>query len=251
VSRSGPALDEEEAPATHTIPTLLLPHHCRHCSQSPAIPLGIRADFNSGKVGIVAINGLLIDINYVVLLIQDDSIYGIPSLRIGRLSSVEKLISVFQEQAPADITWSDVVCCGSAGIFTTVENDGVVPTVSTYLPLSLMSPCLCDRHETSKVQQLPQYFVQHSLLGTMAKVIHDNLHCGGTHDHSARYHCHHKTMDGCSEELLIPQCTPTGTAEAVCKVTPELTWKSTYMSLYVPNPNMSFVDLPSMMISRK
>ena len=90
-----------------------------------------RAAFYSGKVDVVAINDPFIDLNYMVYMFQYDSTHGKLKGTIkaenGKLVINGKSISIFQEQDPANIKWSDAgaeYVMESTGVFTTMEKAG-------------------------------------------------------------------------------------------------------------------------------
>ncbi|ELK28542.1 Glyceraldehyde-3-phosphate dehydrogenase [Myotis davidii] len=112
-----------------------------HCSadqdeqlllQREQLLAGPGAAFNSGKVDIVAINDPFIDLNYMVYMFQFDSTHGKFKRTVkaenGKLVVKGKSISIFQEQDPTNIKWSDggaEYVEESTGVFTTTEKAGV------------------------------------------------------------------------------------------------------------------------------
>jgi glyceraldehyde 3-phosphate dehydrogenase len=93
-----------------------------------SIVLGTRSALNSGKVGTVTINDPLIDLNYMVYMFQYDSTHnkfnGTMKAENGKLVINRKVISIFQEQHPANSKRGDAgaeYVMKSTGVFTTME----------------------------------------------------------------------------------------------------------------------------------
>ena len=90
-----------------------------------------RSAFNSGKVDVVIINDLFIDLNYMVYIFQYDythgSFKGTIKAENGKFVINAKSISIFQERDPANIKQGDdgAECVvESAGVFTVLEKVG-------------------------------------------------------------------------------------------------------------------------------
>jgi glyceraldehyde 3-phosphate dehydrogenase len=87
--------------------------------------------FALGKVEIVAINDVFIDLSCMVYVFQYDSTHGkfnsTVKVENGKLVINGKPITIFQEQNLVNIKWSDAgadYVVESTGIFTTMEKTG-------------------------------------------------------------------------------------------------------------------------------
>ncbi|KAG8504496.1 Glyceraldehyde-3-phosphate dehydrogenase [Galemys pyrenaicus] len=123
-----------------------------------------RAAFNSGKVDVVAINDLFINLKYMISLFQYDSIHG-----------------MFDgtEQDNTNIKWGDagVECIvESTGTFTTLKK-ARIHLKGRAKRVIISASCVCVGHGPE--EQLPQDYQQcllhHLLLGPLVKVTHENF----------------------------------------------------------------------------
>jgi glyceraldehyde 3-phosphate dehydrogenase len=90
-----------------------------------------RALTSSNKVEIVIINDPFTDLNYMMYMFQHGSTHGTLSGTVktenGKLVINGKPITIFQEQDPTNIKWSDVgaeYVLELTGVFTTIEEAG-------------------------------------------------------------------------------------------------------------------------------
>ncbi|OBS80106.1 hypothetical protein A6R68_21691 [Neotoma lepida] len=196
--------------------------------------LVVRAAFQSGKVNIIAINDLFIDLNYMVYMFQYDSTHG--KFNGAVKAENRKTIAIFQDRDPANINWGDAgaeYVVESTGVFTTMEKAGA--------HLKGGAKRVIISAPSADAPMFPP-----------AKVIHDNF--GIVEGLMTTVHAitaTQKTVDGPSGKLwhdghgaaqnIIPAST--GAAKAVGKVIPELNQKLTGMAIRVPTPNVSVVDL--------
>ncbi|KAL0594254.1 Glyceraldehyde-3-phosphate dehydrogenase [Plecturocebus cupreus] len=131
-----------------------------------------RASFNSGKVGIVAINDPFIDLNYMT--------------ENGKLVINGNPITIFQEQDPSKIKWGDAgaeYVVESTGVFTTMEKAGahlqerakrvIISAHSADAPMFVMGV----NHEKydNILKIISNAFCTTNCLAPLAKVIHDNF----------------------------------------------------------------------------
>ncbi|XP_007937004.1 glyceraldehyde-3-phosphate dehydrogenase-like [Orycteropus afer afer] len=221
-----------------------------------------KAAFNSGKVGVVAINDPFIDLNYMVYMFQYDSIHGkfhgTIKAENGKVVINGKHITIFQERDPTNTKWGDAdaeYVVESTGIFTTMEKAGahlkggakrvIISAPSTDVPMFVMG-VNHEKYNSLKIVSTT------NCLAPLAKVIHENFSIverlmNTVHTITVTQ----KTVDGPSGKLwhvghgaaqnIIPAST--GAAKAVGKVIPELNGKLTVMAFCVPTPNVSIVDL--------
>ncbi|EHB16486.1 Glyceraldehyde-3-phosphate dehydrogenase [Heterocephalus glaber] len=163
-----------------------------------------RAAFNSGKVDIVAINDLFIDLNYMVYVFQYGSTHskfqGTMKAEKGKPVIIRKAISIFQERDPANIKW------GGAGAEYVVESTGMFTTMEK-----------AGAHLKGGAKRVIMSTPSDSPSG---KQWNDSR--------------------GAAQNI-IP--TSTGAAKAVGEVIPELSGKLTGMAFRVPKPSVSVTDL--------
>ncbi|MCB0730002.1 MAG: type I glyceraldehyde-3-phosphate dehydrogenase [Ignavibacteriae bacterium] len=218
------------------------------------------------EVQVVGINDLL-DVEYIAYMLKYDSTHGQydgeVSVVDGNLVVDGQTIRVTAEKNPADLKWGEIgaeYVVESTGIFLTKEKaqahiDAGAKRVVMSAPSKDDTPMFVMgvNHKTYSGQQ----FVSNAscttnCLAPVAKVLHDKF--GIEKGLMTTVHATtatQKTVDGPSMkdwrggrgagQNIIPSST--GAAKAVGKVIPELNGKLTGMSLRVPTPNVSVVDL--------
>jgi glyceraldehyde 3-phosphate dehydrogenase len=220
-----------------------------------------------GTIQVVAINDL-IDVDYMAYMLKYDSTHGRfkgeVSVKDGKLVVNGQAIRVTAEKNPADINWGAVgaeYVVESTGLFLSKEKaqghlDAGAKKVVMSAPSKDDTPMFVMgvNHAAYKTDM---NFVSNAscttnCLAPIAKVLHDKF--GILEGLMTTVHATtatQKTVDGPSMkdwrggrgagQNIIPSST--GAAKAVGKVIPSLNGKLTGMSLRVPTPDVSVVDL--------
>ena len=229
--------------------------------------LVFRAAVLNPEIQVVGINDPFIDPDYMVYMLKYDTVHGRfdadISLVDGKLHVNDEVTSIYACMDPATIPWSE---CGadyvveSTGVFTTVEKASahfkggakkvVISAPSADAPMFVMG--VNQDTYTSDMKVVSNASCTTNCLAPLAKVINDNFGLVEglmTTVHSST--ATQKTVDGPSKKdwrggraaahNIIPSST--GAAKAVGKVIPSLNGKLTGMSLRVPTPDVSVVDL--------
>jgi len=229
--------------------------------------LVFRATVDRPNVDVVAINDLL-DVDYIAYMLKYDSTHGLfkgdVEVKDGNLVVNGKTVRVTSEKNPADLAWGDVgadYVVESTGIFLTKEKAaGHLQAGAKKVVMSAPSKddtpmfVMGVNHDkyTSDMEYVSCASCTTNCLAPVAKVLHDNwgiLEGLMTTVHAVT--ATQKTVDGPSMkdwrggrgayQNIIPSST--GAAKAVGKVIPDLNGKLTGMSLRVPTPDVSVVDL--------
>jgi glyceraldehyde 3-phosphate dehydrogenase len=219
------------------------------------------------NIEIVGINDL-IDVDYMAYMLKFDSTHGqfkgTVGVKDGKLVVNGKAIRVTAEKNPADLRWSEVgaeYVVESTGLFLTKEKaqghiDAGAKKVIMSAPSKDDTPMLVMgvNHTTydKSMNFVSNASCTTNCLAPVAKVLHDNF--GIEEGLMTTIHATtatQKTVDGPSMkdwrggrgagQNIIPSST--GAAKAVGKVIPSLNGKLTGMSLRVPTPDVSVVDL--------
>ena len=229
--------------------------------------LVFRAAVLNPEIQVVGINDPFIDPDYMVYMLKYDTVHGRfdadISLVDGKLHVNDEVTSIYACMDPATIPWSE---CGadyvveSTGVFTTVEKASahfkggakkvVISAPSADAPMFVMG--VNQDTYTSDMKVVSNASCTTNCLAPLAKAINDNF--GLVEGLMTTVHsitATQKTVDGPSKKdwrggraaahNIIPSST--GAAKAVGKVIPSLNGKLTGMSLRVPTPDVSVVDL--------
>ena len=229
--------------------------------------LVFRASVTNPAIDVVGINDPFIDLDYMVYMLKYDTVHGNfegeVCVKGDKLVVNGKEIAVYACMNPAEIPWKD---CGaeyiveSTGVFKTIEKASahfvggakkvVVSAPSPDAPMFVMG--VNQDTYTSDMKVVSNASCTTNCLAPLAKVIHDNF--GIVEGLMTTVHsitATQKTVDGPSKKdwrggraaahNIIPSTT--GAAKAVGKVIPSLNGKLTGMSLRVPTPDVSVVDL--------
>ncbi|KAJ2260862.1 hypothetical protein GGI01_002702 [Coemansia sp. RSA 376] len=246
---------------------------------SPPIQIGIngfgrigrlvlRASLLNANVRVVAINDPFMEVDYMSYLLRYDSthgrIKGDVSVKDGKLIVNGQTIEIHAERNPDQIPWgaagADYVV-ESTGVFTTKEKAGlhlkggakrvIISAPSSDAPMFVCGVNL-ETYKPEKDTVISNASCTTNCLAPLAKVLHDEF---GIVE-GLMTTCHattstQKTVDSPSGrdwragrgagQNIIPAST--GAAKAVGKVIPELNGRLTGMSLRVPVPDVSIVDL--------
>ncbi|KAL2143287.1 hypothetical protein VTI28DRAFT_10594 [Corynascus sepedonium] len=218
-------------------------------------------------VEIVAVNDPFIEPKYAEYMLKYDSTHGIFNGTIAVEGSDlivnGKKVKFYTERDPAAIPWKDTgaeYIVESTGVFTTTEKASahlkggakrvIISAPSADAPMYVMG--VNEKTYDGKAPVISNASCTTNCLAPLAKVVHDKFGLvEGLMTTVHSYTATQKTVDGPSAkdwrggrgaaQNIIPSST--GAAKAVGKVIPELNGKLTGMSLRVPTPNVSVVDL--------
>ena len=229
--------------------------------------LVFRSSFDREDIDVVAINDPFINLDYMVYLAKYDSTHGrfngTVEAKNGKLVVNGKEITVFACRDPAEIAWGAAgaeYVVESTGVFTLTEKASahlkggakkvIISAPSKDAPTFVVGVNL-DKYDPS-MTVVSNASCTTNCLAPLAKVINDKF---GIVE-GLMTTCHattatQKTVDSPAKrdwrsgrgagQNIIPAST--GAAKAVTKVIPELRGKLTGMSLRVPTPDVSVVDL--------
>jgi glyceraldehyde-3-phosphate dehydrogenase, type I len=229
--------------------------------------LVFRASTERDDLVVVGINDPFVDLDYMVYMLQYDSIHGhfegTAEAKDGKLVVNGKPISVFAEKDAAAVNWAG---CGAeyiaeaTGVFTTVEaakahfaggaKKVIITAPSKDAPMFVMG--VNEDKYKKEMTVVSNASCTTNCLAPLAKVLNDKFGIVEglmTTVHSTT--ATQKTVDGPSKKdwrggrsasnNIIPSST--GAAKAVTEVIPELKGRLTGMSFRVPTLDVSVVDL--------
>ncbi|MEA4939031.1 MAG: type I glyceraldehyde-3-phosphate dehydrogenase [Christensenella sp.] len=229
--------------------------------------LVFRAAAANPDIAVVAVNDPFIDLEYMVYMLRYDTVHGQfkgdIAIKDGKLVVNGEETAVYACMNANEIPWKDAgaeYVVESTGIFTTTEKASahfvggakkvVISAPSADAPMFVMG--VNQDTYTKDMKVVSNASCTTNCLAPLAKVIHDNfgiIEGLMTTVHSIT--ATQKTVDGPSKKdwrggraaahNIIPSST--GAAKAVGKVIPSLNGKLTGMSLRVPTPDVSVVDL--------
>jgi len=229
--------------------------------------LVFRAAIKNPNVEVKGINDPFIDLEYMKYMLTYDTVHGkfdgTVEVKGDKLVVNGKEISVFAAMNPEEIPWSS---CGaeyiveSTGVFTDTAKASahfkggakkvVISAPSKDAPMFVMG--VNHNTYTKDMNVVSNASCTTNCLAPLAKVVHENFGIiEGLMTTVHSYTATQKTVDGPSKKdwrggraaaaNIIPSST--GAAKAVGKVIPELNGKLTGMSMRVPTPDVSVVDL--------
>ncbi len=227
-----------------------------------------RACIGNDDIQIVAVNDLT-DAKTLAHLLKYDSVHGICKADVGCsddkcLTINGGAVQVFSERDPANLPWKKLgvdVVIESTGFFTKRADaakhlDAGAGWVLISAPSADPDIMVClgvneENLDPAKHKIISNASCTTNCLAPMAKVVHDNfgirkglmttIH-SYTNDQSI-LDLPHKDLRRSRSAALSMIPTSTGAAKAVGKVLPELNGKLDGMSVRVPTPNVSVVDL--------
>ena len=229
--------------------------------------LVFRAAIKNPNVEVKGINDPFIDLEYMKYMLTYDTVHGkfdgTVEVKGDKLVVNGKEISVFAAMNPEEIPWSS---CGaeyiveSTGVFTETAKASahfkggakkvVISAPSKDAPMFVMG--VNHNTYTKDMNVVSNASCTTNCLAPLAKVVHENFGIiEGLMTTVHSYTATQKTVDGPSKKdwrggraaaaNIIPSST--GAAKAVGKVIPDLNGKLTGMSMRVPTPDVSVVDL--------
>ena len=229
--------------------------------------LVFRAAQERNDVQIVAVNDPFMDIDYMVYMLQYDTVHGrfqgTAEHKDGKLIINGQEIHFFAEKDPSAIKWGEVgadYVVESTGVFTTIDKAkahiaGGAKKVVISAPSNDAPMFVCGvnlEKYTSDMDIVSNASCTTNCLAPIAKVINDNF--GIVEGLMTTVHAAtntQKTVDAPSSKdwrggrsilgNIIPSST--GAAKAVGKVIPALNGKLTGMAFRVPTADVSVVDL--------
>ena len=229
--------------------------------------LALRAGISQDNIEFTCINDPFIDLEYMVYMLSYDSVHGrfpgTVEAKDGFLIVNGKKIKISAEKDPALIPWKETgaeYVIESTGVFTARDKAAlhlkagakkvIISAPASDIPTFVMG--VNHKSYTSDMDIVSNASCTTNCLAPLAKVVHDNF--GIEEGLMTTIHATtatQKTVDGPSGKdwragrgilgNIIPAST--GAAKAVGLVIPELKGKLTGVSMRVPCPDVSVVDL--------
>jgi glyceraldehyde 3-phosphate dehydrogenase (phosphorylating) len=229
--------------------------------------LVFRAALKRSDIEIVAVNDLM-DPESIAHLLTYDSVHEKLNVNIvAKENAIEinnKSITVFSERDPANLPWKDygvdiaAECTGlfrdkvSAGKHLNAGAKKVIISAPAKDPdITIVLGVNSEKYDASSHHIISNASCTTNCLAPLAKVIHDQfgISCGlmtTTHSYTGDQRlldAPHKDLRRARSAALSMIPTTTGAAKAVGLVLPELNGKLNGLSIRVPTPNVSIVDL--------
>lgn len=227
----------------------------------------LRTCLGDSDIDFVAVNDLT-DTKTLAHLLKYDSVMGNLSNEISHTENTIKVdgdeFRVFSEKDPAAIDWSSVgadVVIESTGRFTKAEDaskhlGGSVKKVIISAPakgedVTIVLGVNEDMYDASKHNIISNASCTTNCLAPVAKVIHDKFRIKNALMNTIHSYTNdqqlldlpHKDLRRARAAALSMIPTSTGAAKAVALVIPELKGKFDGISVRVPTPNVSLVDV--------
>ena len=229
--------------------------------------LVFRAAFETGKVEVVGINDLC-DTKTLAHLLKYDSTHGrFPFSVVAEEDALivdGKRINVSKEKDPANLPWGKIgaeIVVESTGFFTKKEKAAahiaagakkvIISAPANDADLTIVLGVNDELYDSAKHNVVSNASCTTNCLAPVVKVLHDKFGIiRGLVNTIHSYTNDQRTLDFPHEDLrraraaavsMIP--TKTGAAAAIGLVMPDLKGKLDGMSIRVPTPNVSVVDL--------
>jgi glyceraldehyde 3-phosphate dehydrogenase len=230
----------------------------------------LRAALNDPGIEIVAVNDIT-DPKTLAHLLKYDSVFGILAAQVAHggdcITVNGKSIRVFKTKDPADLDWSSLgveVVVESTGLFTKAEDakkhlKGTVKKVIITAPakgedITIVLGVNDQAYDPGKHHIISNASCTTNCLAPAAKVVHENFKIlKGSMTTIHAYTNDQRILDLPHKDLrraraaalsMIP--TTTGAAKAIGLVIPELKGKLDGYAMRVPTPDVSVVDLVSL-----
>ena len=227
----------------------------------------MRATMTQPDVDVVAVNDLT-DAGMLAYLLKYDSIMGNLTATVdagdGQISVDGRPFKVVSHRDPAELPWGDLgadIVFESTGLFTNREAASkhftggakrVIVTAPAKDPdLTVVLGVNADRYDPAKHRLISNASCTTNCLAPVAKVLHERF--GLRHGWMTTIHSYtndqqlldlpHKDHRRARAAAVSMIPTTTGAAVAVGKVLPELEGRLDGVSVRVPTPNVSVVDL--------
>ncbi len=229
--------------------------------------LVFRAALKRSDIEIVAVNDLM-DPESIAHLLTYDSVHGKLDVNIvAKENAIEingKSITVFSERDPANLPWKDYgvdIAAECTGLFRDKESAGkhlnagakkvIISAPAKDPDITIVLGVNSEKYDASSHHIISNASCTTNCLAPLAKVIHDQfgIVCGlmtTTHSYTGDQRlldAPHKDLRRARSAALSMIPTTTGAAKAVGLVLPELNGKLNGLSIRVPTPNVSIVDL--------
>lgn len=226
-----------------------------------------RAAYNDDSIDFVAINDIT-DTKTLAHLLKYDSVHGVFDAEVRALENTlevnGKMIQIFQEKDPENLPWKrlDVdIVLECSGLFTSKEKaqkhlKAGAKKVIISAPANDADITICiginhNLYEPSQHHVISNASCTTNCLAPVAKVLHERF--GIVRGIMTTIHSYtndqrildlpHKDLRRARAAALSMIPTTTGAAKAVGLVLPELKGKLDGISVRVPTPNVSLVDL--------
>lgn len=230
--------------------------------------LVMRAALDNPDATVVAVNDPFLTLEYAAYQFKHDSVHGLYPQEVtvadGCMVIGDTKVQFFAERNPEDIPWGQAgadTVCESTGVFTTIEKAQahlkggakrvIISAPSKDAPMFVMG---VNEEKYAGETVLSNASCTTNCLAPLAKVIHEEF--GILEGLMTTIHATtatQLTVDGPAKggkdwrggRSAIANMIPasTGAAKAVGKVLPELNGKLTGMSVRIPTPDVSMVDL--------
>lgn len=229
--------------------------------------LVFRASLNHPDIEVVAINDLT-DTKTIAHLLKYDSVHGQLNLPVssadGSISVDGKTINISAERDPANISWKDAnvdIVAECTGIFRDKESASkhikggakkvIISAPATEPDITIVLGVNDEKYDPDSHHIISNASCTTNCLAPVAKVLHEKfeIKCGmitTVHAYTGDQRIldfPHKDLRRARAAALSMIPTTTGAAKAVGLVLPDLKGKLNGLSVRVPTPNVSLVDL--------